>query len=317
MSALAAGARPTRGVMYYYSGETKTPMEEKKILAPFDDPNNLAKNVEAGMVTGVEMPIHDGRVDDELMGRSTDTMRVLDTRGLLFHHHTSEVKDFWDEAAILTSHYPEMQKLTQELTKCDRTAVAAHALRGNKTEMGRPAAYFAHNDFSDRLKPLYEELIASGEKTIITDPVDEGGMGLTSEQFSRGRLAVINYWRPLQEEPLLRNPLAIIDSTTMQDSEIVQFPHYMRQAYGSFVKFFRIPTNPHVNTSVRPSEKHKWYYFPGMTRNEVLAFKNYDSAVPQPGNGIGMHTSFDDPNTPPDAPAPRESIEVRVLCFWE
>jgi hypothetical protein len=307
---------PTRGVMYYYCGTSKTPMEDNILLAPFDDPSNLAKNVETGVVKGVAVTVHDGRVDNELMGRGTQPMRVLDTRGLLLQQHVSKVSDFWDEAQVLSLHYPEMQRLSQELTKCDRTAVAAHALRGNKTEMGRPAAYFVHNDFSDRLKALYGDLIASGDRNIITDAVSAGGLGVTSEQFEAGRLVVLNYWRPMQKEPIQRNPLAVIDSTTMQRSEVVQFPHYMRQAYGSFVKFFRIPTNPHVNVGIRPSDEHRWYYFPGMTRDEVLAFKNYDSSAPQPGNGIGMHTSFDDPNTPASAPSPRESIEIRVLCFW-
>ena len=52
-----------------------------------------------------------------------------------------------------------------------------------------------------------------------------------------------------------------------------------------------------------------------MTRHEVMVFKNYDSARPTPANGVGMHSSFIHPATPPDAP-PRESLEVRVLCFW-
>ena len=52
-----------------------------------------------------------------------------------------------------------------------------------------------------------------------------------------------------------------------------------------------------------------------MTRDEVMVFKNYDSIRPTPANGVGMHSSFAHPATPPDAP-PRESLEVRVLCFW-
>jgi hypothetical protein len=313
----APTAHHTRGIVYYYCGQSSTPMEDGTMLAPFDDPSNLAKNIESGSVTGREVTVHDGRVDDALMGRgSVDKMNVLDTRGMMLQAHTSAVTDFWDERQLLDVHYPEMQRLSQTLTRCDRTAVAAHALRGTKTPMGRPAAYFTHNDFSDRLKPLYLELIAAGEKNIITDPLAEGGLGITAEQLERGRLAVINYWRPMQAEPLERNPLAIIDSESLQSSEVIQFPHFIRQAYGSFVKFFRIPTNPHVNVSVRPNEAHRWYYFPGMTREEVIAFKNYDSAAPQPGKGIGMHTSFDDPATPPSAPSPRESIEVRVVCFW-
>lgn len=312
-------ARPTTGVMYHYCGSSSTPVEDGVLLAPFDCPQNLAKNIEAGQIVGVDAKIHDARLDDELMGKATDktTMETLDTRGFLLQSHTSAMTDFWDQQSILDVHYPEMQRFSEKLTGCNRTAVAAHALRGGVTAMGRPAAYFVHNDFSDRLKPLYQELIAAGEKNVITDPVDEGGMGLTSDEFNRGRLAVMNYWRPMQREPLQRNHMAIIDSTSMQGDDIVQFPHYMsqNQAFGSFSKHFRIPTNPHVNVGNRPNPNHKWFYFPGMTCDEVMAFKNYDSEEKQPGNGIGMHTSFDDPNTPESAPT-RESIEIRVVCFW-
>ena len=49
-----------------------------------------------------------------------------------------------------------------------------------------------------------------------------------------------------------------------------------------------------------------------MTPDEILLWKGYDSAeVPLRPN---LHTSFEDPNTPPDA-AQRTSVEVRVLCL--
>ena len=52
-----------------------------------------------------------------------------------------------------------------------------------------------------------------------------------------------------------------------------------------------------------------------MTRDETMVFKNYDSDALMPKSGVGMHSSFNDPRTPEDAP-PRESIETRVVCFW-
>ena len=51
-----------------------------------------------------------------------------------------------------------------------------------------------------------------------------------------------------------------------------------------------------------------------MRRDEALVFKVYDSEI----NGRARftpHTSFDDPNTPADAPA-RQSIEVRAFAFF-
>jgi hypothetical protein len=54
---------------------------------------NMAKNIESGAVTGREVAIHDGRVDDALMERgSVDKINVLDTRGMMLQAHTSAVQ---------------------------------------------------------------------------------------------------------------------------------------------------------------------------------------------------------------------------------
>ena len=60
---------------------------------------------------------------------------------------------------------------------------------------------------------------------------------------------------------------------------------------------------------------HEWYYFPEMTRDEALVFKVYESAKDGRAR-FTAHTSFNDPNTPVDAP-PRESIEIRTLAFFD
>merc|ERR1712048_304811 len=73
---------------------------------------------------------------------------------------------------------------------------------------------------------------------------------------------------------------------------------------------------PNLLTVAASSAGHRWYTFPGMTRDECLVFKTYDSVGPQPGNGVGVHSAFEDPSTPPDAPV-RESIEARVICFFK
>ncbi|HEX5688897.1 MAG TPA: CmcJ/NvfI family oxidoreductase, partial [Roseiflexaceae bacterium] len=60
--------------------------------------------------------------------------------------------------------------------------------------------------------------------------------------------------------------------------------------------------------------KHRWYYFPKMTRDEALVFKVYDSATDGRAR-FTAHTSFTDPTTPAGAP-PRQSIEARALAFF-
>ena len=59
---------------------------------------------------------------------------------------------------------------------------------------------------------------------------------------------------------------------------------------------------------------HYWYYFPHMERNEAVVFKTFESEKDGRARWT-LHCAFDDPDTPPDAPA-RESIEMRTLAFF-
>lgn len=59
----------------------------------------------------------------------------------------------------------------------------------------------------------------------------------------------------------------------------------------------------------------RWYYCSEQAEEDVLLFKNYDSATDVSARTV-LHTAFDLPpeNVPPNAPT-RESIEVRALIF--
>ena len=60
---------------------------------------------------------------------------------------------------------------------------------------------------------------------------------------------------------------------------------------------------------------HHWCYYPQMQKHEVVLLKCYDSAHDGRAR-FTVHSAFEDPGTPPDAPA-RESIEVRTLAFFD
>lgn len=66
--------------------------------------------------------------------------------------------------------------------------------------------------------------------------------------------------------------------------------------------------------SSRNAHLHKWYYFPEMTKDEVLVFKQWDSD-PHLSGRMCFHTAFKDPSAPDDAPA-RQSIECRIMVFF-
>jgi hypothetical protein len=312
----------TEGEFNYYVAESRTPMEDGVLVCPFDQPSCLAKNIEMGNICPVKCPVFDGRAESELM----DGL-VFNTRGIMCATHVSQVSDFWSEEEVLKTHYTEMAALAKLISGADRTAVAAHAVRrqgasgearlaySEKYPMARDAAFTVHNDFSDYLVEQFVEMHKKGATTIINESVESGGLGIKDdEELEAGRLSIINFWRPFSVDPLTRNPLAVLDASTIGHDDVVLCRHPFKDENFSFLKHYKLPV-PFINTLIRPNPSHKWYYFPGMTRDEVLVFKNYDSIGKMPANGVGMHTSFHDPNTLDSAP-PRESIEIRVACFW-
>jgi hypothetical protein len=314
----------TTGEFNYFVGESRTPMEDRVLTCPFDNPACLAANIENGAIAGRVCDVYNGRQDPALCSVEVDR-KTFDARGLWFTPHVSQVENFWDEAEVLKILYPELSKLAKEISGADCTAAAAHALRkqgpldgprlSDTVDMARDAAFTVHNDFSDCLKDQFLAMYAAGVTSVVSDSVENGGLGIVDvEEFRRGRLVVLNFWRPLNHEPLLRNHLAVLDATSVGDDDVVLCRHPAKGENYSFLKYYRLPV-PFINTLIRPNVTHKWYYFPGMTRDETMVFKNYDSHAPMPKNGVGMHSSFNDPQTPADAP-PRESIETRVVCFW-
>jgi hypothetical protein len=60
--------------------------------------------------------------------------------------------------------------------------------------------------------------------------------------------------------------------------------------------------------------KHAWYYFPHMTKDEVLIFTQFDSDASASAR-FCFHTAFDDPTVDPALPQ-RESVECRVIAFF-
>jgi len=60
--------------------------------------------------------------------------------------------------------------------------------------------------------------------------------------------------------------------------------------------------------------EHQWYYYPLMTKEEVLLFTQYDSAE-DCGARFTFHTAFHDNAVPADLPQ-RQSVEVRAMAIY-
>jgi len=121
-----------------------------------------------------------------------------------------------------------------------------------------------------------------------------------AEDLLKGRVQILNIWRPLFS-PLQDHPLALCDYRSTTDDDYVATdlpsPHYEGELF-----------------YVKHNKNHRWWFLDSMTRDEALIIKCFDS---DGGSGISKctpHTSFEWSGTPAGA-RPRESIEVRALCF--
>lgn len=121
-----------------------------------------------------------------------------------------------------------------------------------------------------------------------------------AERLSRGRVQIINVWRPIKT--VQRDPLAVAEADSVPDSDLVGveliYPNRRGETY-----------------TVRHNPSHRWYYKSGLSPDEVLLIKCFDSKKDGRARRV-PHTAFVDPTAPEGAPG-RESIETRCLVFHE
>jgi hypothetical protein len=105
--------------------------------------------------------------------------------------------------------------------------------------------------------------------------------------------------------------LAVADTTTVSPKDLVTFEIHYEDRIGE--NYFCVDNDS--------KEAHEWYYYPHMTRDEALLFKQWDSegALPTGRDGADssfcLHTAFWDPTTESDSPD-RASIEVRCVAIF-
>jgi hypothetical protein len=112
---------------------------------------------------------------------------------------------------------------------------------------------------------------------------------------------LINVWRPLR--PVGSSPLAFADARTLnKETDLVP----SRLLYA--------PPTPEGETfSVAFNPEHKWFYLNEMIPDEAVLLQCWSNR----GDGITPHTGTTLDNYVGDNNQPRQSIEVRALCFFD
>lgn len=118
---------------------------------------------------------------------------------------------------------------------------------------------------------------------------------------------LLGIWKPIEAAKpgggVCDRPLAVMDARTFSpDREALRLYHI---SYGGVLAFHN------VNGGVRYHDGQRWYYYPFQKESEVLVFTHYTKGR----HFCNPHTSFENPNCPPDA-GKRVSVEMRAAVFF-
>ncbi|KDQ53893.1 hypothetical protein JAAARDRAFT_161223 [Jaapia argillacea MUCL 33604] len=224
--------------------------------------------------------------------RGKEDSYSLDTSGFQFHKREARHKAFNDVAAIEREYYPESIEFIKEYTGANKVVIFDHTVRRR-----RPG----DTENTPQKRQPVPRVHVDQTKASATARVHRHLPGDEAPSLVKRRFQIINLWRPIKN-PAIDWPLAFCDYRSVDpNKDFVPTTH-------------KYPDYDGETMAVKFNPSHRWKYIKGMTPDEFVLIKCFDSK-----EGVAAfvpHTGFEDPSTPPDAP-PRESIELRALVFYD
>ncbi len=240
--------------------------------------------------------------------QATSEADFFDARGFVLLSHATAVRDWEVDAASTDAseavrvYYPEIEQLvTQRLYPGKQVEVRQWSpplRRGRGMSMAQYAGA-VHSDYG---------LTPEDFEVSVEAYADRQAAQAWRRQYEREDVeafAVVDFWRPTNMQgPLLHMPLALCDASTVDLADLIPTAIIGIAPSG-------LPTN-HVSPRYNPGQR--WYYYPRMGMDEVLAFKLFECRKDDPGPTrfrSVFHSAFLDPDAPADAEE-RQSCEHRV-----
>ena len=270
-------------------GELHYLAPESTVLRRFTAPG---ASVNTGSYESHTVPIRNGRPVQ-------DSFR-LDTHGFELVPHRSAVRDFTDQAEVDAIYIPEVVEFVKRHTGADEVASRGAVLRRSAdpaANASQPQAALVHIDYgpagaamtAPRVYaeafpdgPGYHRVLATSTWRVFSPPPQDWPLALCD-------------FRSVRDDEGLANQLYFVD--TVPDDPFAPVDESKMITSGSEFHF---------------SPDHEWWYFPDMTRDELLFFAFNDSDHDRAWRVV--HTAFRDPTV--GTSVPRHSIEVRTFAFF-
>ena len=260
-----------------------------------DRPRYYAINSSRNVITRDRRTV---RIED---ARSRPQPPSLAQEGFALFPHKSVVSDFGNPDELTQTYEPEMERLVTEVSGADKVVICGPVVLRYSKSMPDSSGRYPYRGTSHILRPGHFVHVDISESTV--EGVTERWRPRNDSRSVR-RFAHYNIWRVLSPPPQ-DIPLALCDARSVSSSDLVDAD--------SITDTPGEPESSSVVVVVRHHPRHRWSYFPNLSRDEVVVFKSHDSDPRQPQHV--PHSAFKDPSCPPGA-APRASVEARVVAFW-
>ncbi|KAJ3850755.1 hypothetical protein EV368DRAFT_44629 [Lentinula lateritia] len=225
--------------------------------------------------------------------RDKEASFTLDEAGFQYFEHPSRHTSFVDDDEIKAEYYPESAELIKKITGASRVVLFDHTIRRRIPGQA---------DMTGKRQPVREVHVDQTTSSAIARvhlhlPSSE------APELLKHRFQIINLWRPISH-PAFDLPLTLCDYRTVdKENDLVAVARISPERRG---ETYRVKYNP----------QHRWKYLKGMTPEEFVLIKCFDSTEDSGVSIFTPHTAFIDASAPEDT-LPRQSIELRALVFYD
>lgn len=268
----------------YFRSQPRTNEERK---------NSIHKEDVGGSTVRRDLRVYNGRDKENL---------VLDDTSfeLVWCPTTLSTEDFYkiqenssDSLTLQQKYHDEVSTFLKKKLGCDKVVFVHSQVRNEKrVSEGKGVQGYATGS------PHTDTSAVSADLLALSALEDD------SQQY--GRYMYLNLWRNISSHPIENNHLAVLDERSVAKPD----DYITKDLFGDGYSIVQYGLN------ARHADQHRWYYFPKMKKEEGILFKQFDSDWTKSGRTC-FHMSVADSKVEADKARERESMELRILCFWK
>jgi len=213
-------------------------------------------------------------------------------------------QEFYDHDKVRNVYYKEMEEVMKKVTGAEHVMIFNHIIRNQEQISGM--GHDTNEEIQAFSSGIHSDTHPWAAELFYRYLVEKTGR----EDLKKGAFMYLTGWRNILDTPVLDNHLVLCDENSLvkPDDYMVRDNFSHNKELGPKGSDYTIPQYVlhHKN-----SAQHRWYHFPGLTRDELVLHKQYDSDTTKNARYC-FHTACKDPTAPPNLPC-RTSIEVRAM----